>query len=58
MPKRVDFMTESMFCLPRCLVTKLSGTNSWRTPAKRSPKSMKGAIELLNSKSAVKNSVR
>ncbi len=37
-PNIVDFTTEEMLLLPKCLVTILSGTNSCKIPAKSSPK--------------------
>ena len=56
-PKTVDFTTDQMFSFPKCLVTKVSGTNSCNTPAKMSPNKMYGAMALLRSKSALKNSI-
>lgn len=49
MPKRVDFITEKIFSFPKCLVTRVWGTSSCKIPAKINPKSIYGAIALLNS---------
>lgn len=38
MPNIVDFTTEEILSLPKCLVTILSGTSSCKTPAKSNPK--------------------
>ena len=37
MPKMVDFITDEILSLPKCLVTILSGTSSCKTPAKSNP---------------------
>ncbi len=37
-PKSVDLTTDQIFSFPRCFVTKLSGTNSCKIPAKSNPK--------------------
>ena len=35
--KSVDLSTEEILSLPKCFVTKLSGTTSCKTPANKSP---------------------
>jgi len=57
MPKMVDFITDKILLSPRCLVTIVSGTISCKIPAKSSPNRIYGAIALLKSSSAFKNSV-
>lgn len=39
-PKTVDLITDQMFSLPKCLVTKLSGISSCMTPANNNPNKM------------------
>ena len=57
-PKIVDFITEPIESLPKCSDTRLSGTNSCKIPAKNRPNKIYGAIALLNSKRALKKSIK
>ena len=56
-PKRVDFITESIFSFPRCFVTMVSGTSSCNIPAKTRPKSIYGLIACESETRASKKRV-